>query len=322
MKNEKLIHGTSNDSELLGIIDPNVVRKKSYGERMETQQTDLDKPPIFSWIEFNLVGLCNRRCVFCPWSNPEWRSTHVPKVSDMHDLHMSIEIYEKIMMDLNKIGFNGGIIYSAFSEPFLYNHLEEVIKISRKQCPKSRIEVITNGDFLTLHKLKILFNSGLTRIDVSIYDGPERVEHFQSLRNDAGLNKEQFHIRERWYKPEEHFGIGAISNRAGANIMPEINVNVINKALERKCYYPFYQLIVDYDGSILLCNHDWDKKLILGNVKESSIIDIWNSKMYKDIRNKLSNANRNHSPCDKCDANGMMMGEEFVEKWKNYYEKK
>ena len=57
------------------------------------------------------------------------------------------------MKDLNKIGFEGGIIYSAFSEPFLYNHLEEVIKISKKQCPKSRIELVTNGDFLTIDKL-------------------------------------------------------------------------------------------------------------------------------------------------------------------------
>lgn len=321
MKNDSFIHGTSNESSLLDIIDPNVKRKNEYREEFESNKTVLDNPPLFSWVEFNLVGLCNRRCDFCPWSNPEWRSTHVPKGSTKDDfLHLPVEVYENIMKDLNKVEFKGGIIYSAFSEPLLYKHLEEVIKITKKYCPKSRIEAVTNGDFLTIDKLKSLFESGLSRLDVSIYDGPEKVAHFQDLRNNANLNKKQLHIRERWYGPEQHYGIGAISNRAGANIMPEINVNKITKALKRKCYYPFYQLIVDYDGGVLLCNHDWDKRLTMGNVKETSILDIWNSKKYKEVRANLANADRSHSPCDRCDANGMMMGEEFVGKWEKYYE--
>ena len=102
--------------------------------------------------------------------------------------------------------------------------------------------------------------------------------------------------------------------------MAEINVNKLNTALKRKCFYPFYQLLVDFDGGVLLCNHDWDKRLILGNVKETSVLDIWNSEKYKEIRGNLANANRNHSPCNRCDANGMQIGGEFVSKWKEYYE--
>jgi len=302
-------------------IDPNVARKNKLRNVLETKHIGANEPPLFSWIEFSLVGLCNRRCDFCPWSDPEWRSSHVPNVAGNDDvLHLPIEVYEGIMKDLNKVGFKGGIIYSAFSEPFLYKHLEEVIKISKEQCPESRIEVVTNGDFLTIDKLNAFFEAGLTRIDVSVYDGPDKVKPFEDLRVEAGLNKEQFHIRERWYAPEEHFGIGALSNRAGANIMPEINVNKLNTSLKRKCFYPFYQLIVDFDGAVLLCNHDWDKRLILGNVKETSILNIWNSEKYKEVRENLANANRNHSPCNRCDANGMMMGGEFVNKWKEYYE--
>ena len=80
--------------------------------------------------------------------------------------------------------------------------------------------------------------------------------------------------------------------------------------------------MVDYDGSALLCNHDWHKKLILGNINEKSILDIWNNQVYKKTRGNLSKAMRIDSPCNKCDANGMMMGGEFVKEWENYYEKK
>lgn len=301
-------------------IDPNVARKNQYSLLFENENTKPHEPPLFSWIEFNLVGLCNRRCVFCPWSNPDWRANHVPKVSTSNDiLHMPVELYESVMTDLNKAQFKGGVIFSAFSEPLLYKHLEEVIKISKEQCPQSRIELNTNGDFLTIDKLKSLFDAGLSRMDVSIYDGPDKVERFQNLRMEANLDKEQFHIRERWYTPEKYFGIGALTNRAGAVVLSEINVNEIKIPLKKKCYYPFYQLIVDYDGGVLLCNHDWDKKLIMGNVKNESILNIWNSAKYQEVRRNLAAANRNHSPCNRCDANGTMMGGEFVEKWENYY---
>ena len=93
-------------------VDPNVARKNKLRDVLETKHIGTNEPPLFSWIEFNLVGLCNRRCDFCPWSDPEWRSSHVPKVAANDDvLHLPVEVYEGIMKDLNKVGFKGGIIY-------------------------------------------------------------------------------------------------------------------------------------------------------------------------------------------------------------------
>ena len=292
-------------------VDKNVVRKNKLRRRVETKQRDSSAPPLFSWIEFNLTGLCNRVCDFCPRSDPK----EFPNLNE----HLPIEVYENVMKDLNKVGFKGGLIYSAFSEPFLYKHLEEVIIISKEQCPEARIELVTNGDFLTVDKLNTVFTAGLTQISVSIYDGPDKVKPFDDLRVEAGLNKEQFDIRKRWFSPEEHYGI-TLTNRAGANIMTDININKLDTAIKRKCFYPFYQTLIDYDGAVLLCNHDWDKRLILGNVNEASILDIWNCEKYKEVRDRLTNANRNHPPCNKCDANGMMMGGEYVGKWQKYYD--
>jgi len=294
------------------VIDRNVARKDKLRHSVETKR-DSNEPPLFSWIEFNLTGLCNRVCVFCPRVNPK----EFPNLNE----HLPIEMYTSVMKDLSKARFKGGIIYSAFSEPLLYKHLEEVIKITKEQCPEVRTEMVTNGDHLTMDKLNKIFAAGLTQISVSLYDGPEQVKPFEDMRLKARLNKEQFDIRKRWLPPEEHFGIN-LTNRAGANIMPDIKVNKLNTALKRKCFYPFYQVLIDYDGAVLLCNHDWNKRLILGNVKKTPILDLWNSEKYKEVRGRLANANRNHSPCNKCDANGMMMGGEYVDKWMNYYEQK
>ena len=109
-------------------IDPNVARKNKLRYVVETERISANEPPLFSWIEFNLSGSCNRRCDFCPWSNPEWRSSHFQNVTDNNGgLHLPTEVYEDVMKDLNKVGYKGAILYSGLSEPFLYRHLEDCL---------------------------------------------------------------------------------------------------------------------------------------------------------------------------------------------------
>ena len=293
------------------IVDRNVARKNSFKEKLKTKTSKIN-PPIFSWLEFSLSGLCNRVCEFCPRSDPK----NFPNLNK----HMSVEVYTRVIKDLAKVNYKGGFIYSGFSEPILYKHLFEVIKVTRKFLPSNRIELITNGDHLKIDKLLKLFEFGLTQISVSLYDGPHQIENFKKLKLDAKLSDEQFDLRFRWAK-EESYGIN-ITNRAGAINMPELNVKRLNEGIRKKCFYPFYQIMIDYDGAVLLCNHDWHKKLVLDNINEKSILEIWDNEIYKKTRNNLSNALRIDSPCKECDANGTMMGKEYVEEWQNYYEEK
>ena len=297
-------------------IDRNVKRKDNFRKLLKTKN-NLTKFPIFSWIEFSLSGLCNRVCVFCPRSNPK----EFPNLN----IHMSIDSYTNIIKDLKDIKYRGGIIYSGFSEPILYKYLFDVIKITKSYLPNNRVELVTNGDHLKIEKLKKLFEVGLTQISVSLYDGPHQIEKFEKLKLEANLSDEQFDLRHRWANVENesglNFGIN-ITNRAGAINMPEIDVFKLKKNIKKKCYYPFYQIMVDYDGSVLLCNHDWHKRLILGNINKESILDIWNNQVYKKTRENLSKALRVDSPCKDCDANGMMMGGEFVKEWEDFYDKK
>lgn len=296
-------------------IDRNVKRKNSFRDFLKTD-SKLKKFPIFSWIEFSLSGLCNRVCVFCPRSDPK----EFPNLN----VHMSIDSYTSVMNDLKEINYKGGIIYSGFSEPILYKHIFEVIKITKSILPNNRIELITNGDHLKIEKLNKLFEVGLTQISVSLYDGPHQIENFKKLKSEAKLSDDQFDLRFRWANVESDNGVSYginITNRAGAIDMPDIDVVRLKEGLKKKCFYPFYQIMVDYDGAVLLCNHDWHKKLIVGNINDESILDIWNNEVYKRTRNNLSNALRIDSPCNKCDANGTMMGGEFVKEWENFYEK-
>ncbi len=292
------------------LIDRNVARKENFKSKQITEVKD--GPPIFSWIEFSLSGLCNRLCEFCPRVDTK----RYPNLNK----HMSIDSYSSVIKDLKTIKYKGGFIYSGFSEPILYKYLFEVIELTRKALPGNRIELVTNGDHLKKEKLLKLFATGLTQLSVSLYDGPHQIEKFKKLQKESKLSDDQFDLRYRW-KKEDGYGIN-ITNRAGAIVMPEFNVNKLDKSLKKKCFYPFYQIMIDYDGSVLLCNHDWYKELILGNINKQSILKIWQNQILKKTRANLASAMRIDSPCNKCDANGTMMGAEYVKKWKKFYAKK
>lgn len=298
--------------EVCEFTDPNIARKGKLLKSHLSKQPSKGTFPWFSMIEFNLCGLCNRRCVFCPRRDP----TAFPNINK----HMPVELYKKVMIDLQKINFNGTLLYSAFSEPLLHKHLEAIVRLSKHYCPEARVEIVTNGDMLTSEKLFKLFGAGLTTLCISMYDGPHQLKHFKPLKKKTGLGDRQLIFRKRWLPPQKHFGI-MLSNRAGALEMKEIGVRELKEPLKKACYYPFYQILIDYDGAALLCAHDWNRRMIVGNVTDQSIFEIWNNGALKRVRMNLAKKNRNLSPCNLCDVEGTLIGGDHFDKWLKYYEK-
>ena len=58
----------------------------------------------------------------------------------------------------------------------------------------------------------------------------------------------------------------------------EHSIPSLNSPLNTKCNYPSYYFFIDYTGEVLMCSHDWGKKIILGNMNKDNFLDIWTSK--------------------------------------------
>ena len=119
-------------------------------------------------------------------------------------------------------------------------------------------------------------------------------------------------IRKRYLSEEENFGI-ALSNRGGEMENAEYAIQKLSETLKKPCYIPTYTLFFDYLGDVLICPHDWGKKIILGNLNKKKLIDIWFQKKSINIRKMLKESNRNFSPCNVCDVNGTLMGKTNAE---------
>ena len=87
------------------------------------------------------------------------------------------------------------------------------------------------------------------------------------------------------------------------------------------CNYPFYKMMIDIDGSYLLCSEDWKRvtKKSENNVHTKSIKEYFIDYL-KDIKKELiTNGRSNLTPCNKCSMNGLLMGGKMVEYFKSKY---
>lgn len=285
-------------------FDPSINRKKNIVAKSLNDLKD-KLGPLPAIIEISESGMCNRTCSFCPRSDPKYN--HVNEF-------ISFFLLGKLANELHQLNFKNRILFSGFVEPLLDKKIYEKIKLLKNYLPNSKIEINTNGDVLNKSRLIKLFENGLDVILISVYDSKEDADKFEKLCNDTGLEQNQFVIRHRYYSEEKDFGI-TLSNRAGMMNNADFSIKSLNEPLKSPCYYPSYTFFLDYQGDVLMCPHDWGKKLILGNLNQKSFSEIWYSKKAIIIRKKLNSGDRNIKPCDVCDVKGTYIGKEFAEEW-------
>lgn len=289
----------------MSIIDKNIPRKEKIVKN-RIQYLKNTKIPLMSVVEISNSGVCNRKCSFCPRSDPNFKEINE---------FISKELHNKIFSELSQLDYNGMVIYSGYVEPLLDKKIYSSISEARKFLPNAQIEIITNGDVLNLDRLKKLFDAGLSTLLISVYDGPEEERSFYDLCKKANLKDNQYVIRNRYMSEDKNFGLN-ISNRSGTLKNAGYVIPAVNKALSAICNYPAYTFFIDYNGDVQMCSHDWAKKFIAGNVKDEKIIDIWLNKNFKRARDNLLNANRGFSPCNKCDVSGELIGKNHAAVWK------
>ena len=60
--------------------------------------------------------------------------------------------------------------------------------------------------------------------------------------------------------------------------------NYYSKDTRRPCRYPFSHITVRNDGTVIVCCADWLKELSIGNIKEHSLKELWESKSMYQLR--------------------------------------
>ena len=282
-------------------IDPLIKRKANLTKKIQYY----NNVPLPSVIEISESGTCNRKCSFCPRSAPDFK--------DVKEF-ISEDLIIKLSKELSIYEYSGIFLFSGFVEPMLDVNIYKLVSIVRSNLPEAKIEMVTNGDVLNIERIKKLFKSGLSTLLISIYDGKQEADGMEQLMKKSGANDDQYKIRHRYLPESESFGI-TLSNRAGMMDKAEYVIPSLKEPMKKPCYYPHYTFFMDYTGEVLICSHDWGKKLVVGNLNNENLIDIWRNQKFTLARKNLFNANRNFAPCNKCDVAGTFMGGNHAKAW-------
>ena len=154
-----------------------------------------EKKPIPSWIELSIIDVCNRTCSFCPKSDP--------KIAPDTYQKMSLVLIDKLCQDLKRMQYKGSVALCGYGEPMLH---KDVYEICERLAKVSSVEVITNGDPLNEKKIYKLYLSNVTKLLISMYDGPHQKEHFQKMIKKSGVPDDFVILRDRWYDEKKDYG--------------------------------------------------------------------------------------------------------------------
>lgn len=263
----------------------------------------LNKFPMPSWIELSIIDVCNRSCVFCPKSNES--------IAPNTFQQMSRKIIEKISSDLKAINFNGSITLCGYGEPLLHKDINFIVAELAKS---GSVEIVTNGDTISKKIIDSLYSSGAKKILISMYDGPEQVDKFEKIMSETNVPDNFVILRDRWYKENEDFGV-KLTNRSGT-----INIGIQKEIKStEQCFYPAYQILIDWNGDVFLCPQDWQRRMTMGNVMQQDIYEIWTGKILTKYRKNLLKGLRCLNPCLSCNADGKLLGKNHAKAWKEIY---
>lgn len=280
-------------------------------------------------LDVELSGSCNYNCGMCPQKD-NGREKEFKKA-------LPFDLFKKIVDEACEYGLEAVSLHGS-GEPTLYKKLPEAIKYCKDKNLK--VVMLSNGFNLTETLSKKIIDAGLDLLRISAIGYDEEsyskwmepgafetvrqnaltYNRLRNANNELGLyhlildqKNKDFEIeqyRKNWVdvvgcKSE----IWMMHNWSGAYDSPYSRINFTKQ--QRSCgrmFQPVLQVraggLGNHYGAVVACcmvlGHD--SEAVLGHLDEQSIEEIWNGKLYQDLRDKhLNNQWNDISYCKNCD---------------------
>lgn len=273
--------------------------------------------PFPRQIQLQTQNLCNMACSCCPY--PKMKKS-IKKES------ISSTKLKQLLKEIGSNDFCKEIVLDLQNEPLIDKNLKETIRLAKKYS-KNRLKVgiTTNGSLLTDNVFFQLIEAGLDTMVVSFnafsaetYNKIENEKVFKKIKEfcdhhqkssvsekitlSFGVNKYNMNEVDDFidYCNQGHFSyrVFLLHDRLGVLSKNDF-ISKVSK--ENFCELPLASMAILVNGDVILCCQDWSKTLVLGNVFEQSVSDVWNSGIYSKIRENAFFNNRLPSqPCSSC----------------------
>ncbi len=306
-----------------------MVPRKELNDRTKLEEViPLDTP--FS-VFVDPSDYCNFKCKFCPTGNRELLKSfnRKPKL-------MSFELYKKIINDI--CAFKKPIkvlrLYKD-GEPLLNPKFEEMVKYAKDKNCALKIDTTTNGSLLNPKRNLQIIDAGLDKIHISVNGLSEKryrdfcgykinfqkfvenIRHFYENRKQCvvsikivndGLSEEEINkFFDTFGDICDHIYVEYVApcwpTFEMKDVKPNQEVGIYGQKIEEVivCPYIFYSISINSDGTISLCFLDWTRELVIGDINNTSLFNIWNGEnLFNYQKMHLKKLRKNHPICGKC----------------------
>lgn len=283
---------------------------KTVNAKTRARLRVLKRTKFPSVIQIQTTSACNARCTCCPYTTVQG---HKPK-EDMSD-----ELFKKIIDECSDHEIEKISLY-LFNEPFLDKKILERLRYAKSMNPKSQMRISTNASLLTaelssalvevVDRLYLSIQGGITNKDyyektmglsydrmyrnvINLIDITKSSRHNLKI-SDISVNNVTPFKSKNDLELENSFWIDkGIKTNTGVPVSFAGKVRKDSKNYSRNIrgcslkHRPLSHMHVVENGDVILCCMDWDREYIFGNLRNSTIAEIWNGLNYKDIINKI-----------------------------------
>ena len=276
---------------------------------------------------------CNFKCSFCPTGD-----TDLMKKVGRPLKQIPWDLYTKIIDDICEFDEKVKVIrLYKDGEPLLNKRFADMIRYAKESGCCDRVDTTTNASLLTEEKSIEIVEAGLDRINISIegmnekqymdfsgyrlnsfQDIVDNVSNFHKNKGNCEMivkingdslsedQKKEFvdtfgpiadgiwieSVMSCWPEFELRNGVSVNQDR-GIYGQPIQEVSV--------CSYPFYSFSINPEGTASLCFLDWGRKLLIGDVNNQSVKQIWEGEEMRKYRLMFLKGDRkNHPVCGGC----------------------
>lgn len=292
-------------------------REKNFFKDYQQSVQALRRSPYIDYpqqVHIETQAVCNAQCTFCPYIELDRIGERMPD-----------KLFMKIVNDLTDIPKDVQFTVCPFkiSDPMLERRLPDMISELQGNLSNANIHLVTNGSAFTENKINTLASAKRPiNINVSLNDHrPEIYSKLMSLNFERTVgNLQILHDKTVHGEFPHKVSIGRVSGnreddidflewvsnrfprfevliKPAGNWIGNIDSRTNDSVLPIGCK-AWFQLSIMATGDVALCCMDAHGKKTLGNVSNSSVLEIYNSSEHKQYRSSQTRCNLN--PCSKC----------------------
>jgi MoaA/NifB/PqqE/SkfB family radical SAM enzyme len=262
---------------------------------------DFEQEPPFC-LQVELTEGCPLRCSYCGINAIHGKKRFYK--------FMTVDLAEIIANKLSKSGWNCRVEFAMHGEPTMNPNRNHIVSIFRKYLPEHHLTMLSNGIGLCKGDIKgnvtALFEAGLNCLAIEEYEHcsahkiiKRHFDKYISYPNNPAGNPHKRIKKERLIFMEDIKFSSKGTHSELCNHCGDGGPLDFSRQKE-PCAKPFREMGICWDGVVPSCCNDFQRRIIIGMIQDSSFEEIWQSRVFQLIRKKLYHGERSFVPCLGC----------------------